>query len=115
MTDNDNQCIGRLLKKAREAKGLSQADMCEPTGLTKNHISYMERGMGKATVKMLLGYCRKLGVTPNDILEYKKNNASINNLEALISQLTSKEQKLLEDFLKEIIITKHYHNKQIIR
>lgn len=110
---DENQYIGQMMKKAREAKGLSQADMCESTGLTKNHISYMERGMGKASVKMLLGYCRKLGVTPNDILEYEKNNFSSNRLEPLISQLTDKEQKLLEEFLKEII-QKHYY-RQIIR
>lgn len=95
MDNIDNIKIGMLLKKAREAKKISQSEMCEPTGLTKNHISYIERGKGKATVKMLLGYCNKLNLTPNDILGYTENN--------IISKLTDRQQLLLTQFIEEIV------------
>ena len=66
----DNIRIGRLLQTAREQHRVSQAALCDTTGLSKNHISAVERGVSKASVKMLLGYCEKLNVTPNDILGY---------------------------------------------
>ena len=44
--------------------------MVEPCGLTKNHISAVERGVSQASIKMLLGYCKKLNMTPNEILEF---------------------------------------------
>lgn len=44
--------------------------MVKPCGLTKNHISAVERGVSQASIKMLLGYCKKLNMTPNEILEF---------------------------------------------
>lgn len=73
MENTKNNTIGRLLQYAREAKGLRQADMVEATGLSKNHISAVERGESKASVNMLLGYCNKLNVSPDFILNYKNN------------------------------------------
>jgi len=50
--------------------------MMEYTGLTKNHISALERGVSKPSVETLLGYCKRLDTTPNDILGFNedKNN-----------------------------------------
>lgn len=62
--------IGQLLKNARESRGVTQAEMCDYVGLSKNHISAIERGVSKASVEMLLGYCKKLGLTPDDILGF---------------------------------------------
>lgn len=72
--DEDNIRIGRLLQTAREQHRISQAALCDATGLSKNHISAVERGVSKASVKMLLGYCEKLDITPNDILGYDELN-----------------------------------------
>lgn len=74
--EEENIRIGKLLKAARESCGVTQAEMCEYVGLSKNHISAVERGVSKASVEMLLGYCEKLGVTPNDILGFQGNTSS---------------------------------------
>lgn len=92
----DNKSIGKLLAEARINGGYTQADMCDPTGLTKNHISYMERGQGKATVKMLLGYCDKLNLTPSQILQYRPTEArSVNYLLRLAETLSKDDKKTL--------------------
>ena len=72
--DEENVKIGRLLQDARESHGVLQSELCEATGLTKNHISAVERGVSKASIRMLLGYCEKIGITPNDILGYSELN-----------------------------------------
>ena len=41
--DEDNVKIGRLLQDARESHGVLQSELCAATGLTKNHISAVER------------------------------------------------------------------------
>lgn len=66
--------IGLLLQQARETKHIRQREIAEHTGLSKNHISDVERGLSKASVELLLGYCEVLGMDPNEILKYKRAN-----------------------------------------
>lgn len=51
--DEENVKIGRLLQDARESHGVLQSELCEATGLTKNHISAVERGVSKDSIHML--------------------------------------------------------------
>ena len=62
--------IGLLLQKARESKGITQREISEHTGFSKNHISDVERGLSKASVELLLGYCEILDLDPNTILTF---------------------------------------------
>lgn len=62
------------MQDVRESHGVLQSELCEATGLTKNHISAVERGVSKASIRMLLGYCEKIGITPTDILGYSEFN-----------------------------------------
>lgn len=70
--EEENIRIGKLLQTARETCGVTQAEMCDYVGLSKNHISAVERGVSKASIEMLLGYCQRLNMTPNDILGFNK-------------------------------------------
>lgn len=99
--DEINLQIGTMLRKARESKGLLQSDMCETTGLTKNHISAIERGISKASVEMLLGYCKKLNMTPNDILEYSECPIDT-NLSSLLSDLNKLQQEQIAVIIKSV-------------
>lgn len=91
-----NVTIGKMLKDAREKHGVSQAGMCETTGLTKNHISDVERGLSQASIKMLLGYCEKLGITPNEILGYDNIDMEPELREVLSGMDTEQQQKVLD-------------------
>ena len=94
--DEDNIKIGQLLQAAREQHKVSQAELCDTTGLSKNHISAVERGLSKASVKMLLGYCEKLNVTPNDILGYGELNLMPELKDTLFSMNMEQQQKVLD-------------------
>ena len=71
---DENIYIGQLLQETRESRKILQSELCDSTGLTKNHISALERGVSQASIKTLMGYCDKLGCTPNDILKYDTLN-----------------------------------------
>ena len=94
--EEENKRIGRLLAYARETHKLLQADMTDCTGLSKNHISALERGISKPSVETLLGYCKRLETTPNEILGF--NEADIlPELKIELAKMDSKDQrKILE-------------------
>lgn len=48
--DEENGKIGRLLQNARESHGVLQSELCEATGLTKNHISAVKHDVSKASI-----------------------------------------------------------------
>ena len=67
-----NIAIAKMLKNARQAKGVTQSQMSIAIDVSKNHLSAIERGQSKASVEILLGYCARLQMTPNEILGYKE-------------------------------------------
>lgn len=95
----ENARLGRLLQYAREMKKINQSEMIQTTGLTKNHISAVERGVSKPSISMLLGYCEKLEVTPNDILGYHEEEI-IPELRNELSKLNEKEQQKILEIIK---------------
>ncbi|MCI6784193.1 MAG: helix-turn-helix domain-containing protein [Lachnospiraceae bacterium] len=97
--DEENVKMGRLLQNARESHGVLQSELCEATGLTKNHISAVERGVSKASIRMLLGYCEKIGITPNDILGHSELNL-IPELQEMINHMDIEQQKCIMDMIK---------------
>ena len=92
----ENKKIGRMMAYAREMKKVMQADLVESTGLSKNHISAVERGVSKASVEMLLGYCEKLGTTPNDILGYVSKEISPELISEIMKMNIEQQMKLLK-------------------
>lgn len=96
-----NVKIGKLLQNARKRHDFLQSELCEATGLTKNHISAVERGVSKASIRMLLGYCEKIGITPNDILGYNEHNL-IPELQEILNHMDIEQQKRIVNIIKII-------------
>ncbi len=105
----ENEKIGAQLQKAREMKKVTQEEMAEAAGLTKNHISKIERGLSKASIATLNAYCQKLEMTPNEVLEYPQDKIPM-ELAKLVTSLTKEQQGQLADILK--IIKKPHSNHQ---
>ncbi len=97
--DEENVKIGRMLQEARESHGVLQSELCKVTGLTKNHISAVERGVSKASIRMLIGYCDQIGITPNDVLGYSERNL-IPELQTLLSHMNDEQQKRIVEIIK---------------
>ncbi len=87
--------IGRMLQSARESRKVSQIEMAKEVGLTNNHISVLESGQSKASVELLLGYCKKLDMTPNELLEYCDKEMLPELKDAILHLGTDNQRKIL--------------------
>lgn len=96
-----NRRIGQLLQEARESREVLQSEMSESCGLSKNHISAVERGVSKASIDMLLSYCDRLKMTPNEVLRYDKDNI-LPELKTLVTSMSEEQQQKVFQILKLI-------------
>ena len=100
--ENNNILIGKMLKKARENQGVTQADIAQAIGLSKNHVSAIERGVSKASIECLLGYCERLNMTPNDILLFPNSNI-IPEFNLELSKVGEEQQKRVLNILRLVL------------
>ncbi len=57
--------IGRRLRVAREAEGLSQAELGRLVGCSKSHVSQIESATGTYSCRVFLAVCDALEVDPS--------------------------------------------------
>lgn len=56
-----------LLKSARAAKGLTQQELADAVGVTRQTIVAIEKGDYNPTVNLCIQICQALGKTLNDL------------------------------------------------
>jgi DNA-binding XRE family transcriptional regulator len=54
--------IGKIIKKTRIEKGLSQSLLAQLTGMKQPHISDLEKGKKNVTMETLVSVCKTLGI-----------------------------------------------------
>lgn len=101
-----NERVGLQLREAREKAKITQKELAEYIKIGKNHIHQVETGKSKASVEILLGYCDRLGLTPNEILEFDMGGISP-KLVSRISSMTISDQEKLLQVLDLIYLTKN--------
>jgi transcriptional regulator with XRE-family HTH domain len=57
------------LKKARLAAGLTQESLAWKAKISREYVSYLERGKYEPTVKMFVKLCRAMNVYAPDLLK----------------------------------------------
>lgn len=62
MMSNFDKSVGKVLKKFREGKGLSQEELAWKSELHRTYISQLERGLKSVTFKTLNRICTELEV-----------------------------------------------------
>lgn len=60
--------IGMMLKRLREARGLTQAGLARKARVTREYVNKLEAGRHDATVGVLQRLARALGVTLSELL-----------------------------------------------
>ena len=68
--------LGARVKALREAKGWSQEEYAERSGLHRTYVSGIERGIRNPTVTVLERLARGLEITLAQLLEIKEPAAS---------------------------------------
>lgn len=95
----DKKLIGIRIMQKRKEKGLSQEELAETIGFSKNHLSSIERGKCIPTTKFICKICNELGETPDYYLIGKISEDS-DEVTSLIKSLPADSQKLLIKLLK---------------
>jgi len=60
--------FGRVLREARDAKGMSQEQLAEAAGLDRSFISLVERGIQSPNLVVLLKIAEVLSVSAADLV-----------------------------------------------
>lgn len=55
------------MKQARAAAGLSQQELADKLGVTRQTIHAIEKGDYNPTIRLCIGICKALGLTLNDL------------------------------------------------
>lgn len=55
------------MKAARAAAGLSQQELADKLGVSRQTINAIEKGDYNPTIRLCVGICRVLGLTLNDL------------------------------------------------
>ena len=68
------------MKAARAAVGLSQADLAEAVGVTRQTVGLIEAGGYNPTLNLCVAICKVLRVTLNDLFWEDETDADPNTL-----------------------------------
>lgn len=60
--------VGKILRKAREARGLSQEDFGAEAGIARTYVSLIELGSSSATLKILEKACKWHGMEVSTVI-----------------------------------------------
>jgi len=63
------EVFARNLRKARQAKGLSQEALAYDAGVDRTYISALERGVYGATIDMVAKLAAVLNIEPSELLQ----------------------------------------------
>ena len=62
------KAVGKILRKARKAEGLSQEDFGAEAGIARTYVSLLELGRSSATLKTLVKACKWHGVDVSAVI-----------------------------------------------
>ncbi len=60
--------FGEVIKRRRQARGISQEELADLTGLHRTYISQLERGLKSASLKTVVALAKALGVTADTLV-----------------------------------------------
>lgn len=60
--------VGENIRRARVAKGITQAELAQKLGVIQQQVSRWEAGSASHTVETLIAVAEALGVNPKDLL-----------------------------------------------
>ncbi|WP_455124853.1 helix-turn-helix domain-containing protein [Ruminococcus sp.] len=97
--------IGERIKHFREAKNISQEELCAILDISVRHISAIETGTRGISLSLLVDIANALDISSDDILIHNlKNFSSVTSAEwyEIIHDCTLAEKAILMDMLRHM-------------
>jgi len=92
--------VGKSIRQAREAKGLSQAQLAAFVGLSRTSITNIEKGRQKFLLHTLAEIAATLGVEPHTLFPRRKDMALPLD-EKLPKDLAQQERKWITNIMEK--------------
>jgi transcriptional regulator with XRE-family HTH domain len=68
------QAFGRLVRRLRKERGLSQEGLAEKSGCDRSYLSFLERGINSPSLSMVFQLAGALGMKPSVLLAAVEND-----------------------------------------
>lgn len=91
--DEDALRFGQMLQSYREGAKVTQQDIADATGLTKNYISSIERGVHKCNAQTFISYAKKCGVSLDEMAGLVPKSKLNRKLVQKLSEMSEDEQE----------------------
>ena len=85
--------FGQMLQRYRESAKITQQEIADATGLTKNYISSIERGVHKCNAQTFIAYAKKCGVSLDEMAGLVPKSKLNRKLAQKLSDMSEDEQE----------------------
>lgn len=101
-TDKDTFLFGQTLQSYRESAKVTQQEIADATGLTKNYISSIERGVHKCNAQTFIIYAKECGVSLDEMAGLIPKSKLNRKLVQKLSDMTEDEQERALKILRNL-------------
>jgi len=101
--------LGKVIKKLRKEKGLTQKELAQKIGKSERLITYFERGVARVSLDTLYDIAKALDVSVSEIFlqsEEKFQDPNITLLMSRVEELSSKDQAVILDIISTYLAHK---------
>ncbi len=100
----DTVTLGKRIKEARTALGLTQDELSSRIGIGVKHLSVLERGVKEPRLSTFVNLAKELGISPNDLLLYPEEKSEFGvAISHEVSQLPVEKQEKVLRIVKAIV------------
>ena len=95
--------VGRRVREAREAAGLTQERFAELIGISPQNISCVERGLAGVSLTVLRRMCEILHVSSDALLMGKPVGNDVEILARRLEQLPPEQFRVVRDVINSVL------------
>lgn len=85
--------FGQMLQRYRESAKVTQQEIADATGMTKNYISSIERGVHKCNAQTFITYAKKCGASLDEMAGLIPKSQLNRELARKLSEMSEDEQE----------------------
>ena len=95
--------VGRRIRQAREAAGLTQERFAELIGISPQNVSCVERGLAGVSLTVLRRMCEILRVSSDLLLMGDLGDNDVETLAARLRQLPPEQFRVVQEILNRVL------------
>ena len=95
--------VGRRVRQAREAAGLTQERFAELIGVSPQNISCVERGLADVSLTVLRRMCQILRVSSDTLLMGEQRSNDVDALARRLGQLPPEQFRVVQEVINHVL------------